>query len=112
MKTQVAAYVCSMLEEALPEGVAHEAIAKLAATRFPLAKPGSRLEARIHLAIMKLVCDPWGSPHPEPDAADKFTAALELGLADWRDLLVSAGLEHEDWPQVLIEAGYQGPTKS
>jgi hypothetical protein len=27
--------------------------------------------------------------------------ALELGLVDWRDLLVAAGLADGDWPQVL-----------
>ncbi len=28
-------------------------------------------------------------------------SALELGLADWRDLLVAAGLEGADWREVL-----------
>lgn len=28
-------------------------------------------------------------------------AALALARTDWRDLLVSAGLAHEDWPAVL-----------
>ena len=32
---------------------------------------------------------------------DGIDAMLRLAEQDWRDLLVSAGLEHEDWPQVL-----------
>lgn len=32
---------------------------------------------------------------------DALRRALELGLADWRDLLVGAGLANGDWPQVL-----------
>ena len=29
------------------------------------------------------------------------SVALQLAAEDWRDLLVAAGLEHEDWPEVL-----------
>ncbi|HRC08585.1 MAG TPA: hypothetical protein PLV41_10255 [Miltoncostaeales bacterium] len=32
---------------------------------------------------------------------DALRRALELGLIDWRDLLVTAGLADGDWPQVL-----------
>jgi hypothetical protein len=37
------------------------------------------------------------------DLAD-FARALALSVTDWRDLLVSAGLEHENWPEVLHAA--------
>ncbi|MFF3837461.1 hypothetical protein [Streptomyces sp. NPDC001930] len=30
-------------------------------------------------------------------------AAEELAARDWRDLLVGAGLAHEDWPDRLLE---------
>jgi hypothetical protein len=33
-----------------------------------------------------------------------FARALALAVTDWRDLLVSAGLEHENWPEVLHAA--------
>ncbi len=32
---------------------------------------------------------------------DQFGMAVDLGLTDWRDLLVAAGLADEDWPEVL-----------
>lgn len=31
----------------------------------------------------------------------ELSGALELGMVDWRDLLVSAGLGNEDWPSML-----------
>jgi hypothetical protein len=31
----------------------------------------------------------------------KFRNAIELATTDWRDLLVAAGLAHEDWPTQL-----------
>ncbi|GAB2801075.1 hypothetical protein GCM10027176_01440 [Actinoallomurus bryophytorum] len=29
---------------------------------------------------------------------ERLDGALDLGRRDWRDLLVAAGLAHEDWP--------------
>ncbi|MEU5403373.1 hypothetical protein ABZ348_29250 [Streptomyces sp. NPDC005963] len=34
---------------------------------------------------------------------------LEMGISDWRDLLLGTGLEHEDWARVLVEK-LGGPT--
>jgi hypothetical protein len=34
----------------------------------------------------------------------RFRRAVDLAKADWRDLLVDAGLAHEDWPARLDEA--------
>ncbi|MFI5776590.1 hypothetical protein [Nocardia sp. NPDC051570] len=31
----------------------------------------------------------------------KFRSAVDLAETDWRDLLVAAGLAHEDWPARL-----------
>lgn len=31
----------------------------------------------------------------------RFREALDLAAADWRDLLMAAGLAHEDWPSRL-----------
>ncbi|GAA3900988.1 hypothetical protein [Streptomyces lannensis] len=33
----------------------------------------------------------------------RFRAAVRLAREDWRDLLMEAGLGHEDWPHVLDE---------
>ena len=109
METRVSDYIRSKLREALPEDTALEAIDSLAGAQLPLVIPGSLLEERIHLGIVKLVCDPRDSIHVEPDAPSRFASALELARIDWRDLLVSAGLEHENWRDVLIAAGYQVP---
>jgi hypothetical protein len=109
VKTRVSGYVRSKLREALPEDTASEAIDILAASQIPLVITGSVLEERIHLAIVKLVCDPRDSIQAEPDAPSKLASALELAKIDWRDLLVSAGLEHENWREVLIAAGYRAP---
>jgi hypothetical protein len=35
---------------------------------------------------------------------DKLVEAAALAERDWRDLLVSAGLEHDDWPRKLAIA--------
>jgi hypothetical protein len=32
----------------------------------------------------------------------QLRAAIELSRIDWRDLLMGSGLEHEDWPDVLV----------
>lgn len=75
MNTRISHYVRSKLLEALPEGAARQAIDTLADTRFPLAEPGSVLEERIHLGIVKLVCDPRSSDRAEPRAQQKFESA-------------------------------------
>ena len=39
----------------------------------------------------------------------RFEEALEVARIDWRDTLCAAGLENDDWPEVLSEAGYSVP---
>ncbi len=55
--------------------------------------------ARIQLAI--LLC-------ANGDLAE-FRSALDLAQTDWRDLLVDAGLEHDNWREVLARAGFPVP---
>jgi len=110
--TPVSPYVRNKLFKVLPTEEARAAVSALEAATLPLVGAGSRLERRIHLAIVKLVCDPWTSLHPEPSRSVRFRQALELAQVDWRDLLVSAGLEHDNWPQVLTDAGYEAPEHS
>jgi hypothetical protein len=39
----------------------------------------------------------------------KLKKAIDLGLADWRDLLVAAGLGNDDWRHVLVNSGATVP---
>ena len=51
---------------------------------------GDRIPSERLLAAIAFVADGDGLP-----------AALDLARRDWRDVLVSAGLENDDWPAVL-----------
>ncbi len=67
----------------------------LSLLRFP--SPSRLREARIQS----------GCKHPSFSplvATTEFLSLLELARTDWRDALVSAGLEHEDWPGRLQAA--------
>ena len=55
--------------------------------------------ARVHLAIL---LDANGD-------LDRARRGVELATWDWRDLLVTAGMEHANWPTVLRDAGYPVP---
>lgn len=70
-----------------------------AALAFLEDESRARERARVQLAILKL--------------ADGSLALFEkwLGEActDWRDVLVAAGMAHDDWPRVLLEAGFRVP---
>jgi hypothetical protein len=105
-------YVRSQLETAIPGAAGQVAMRLLEETKFPMTEEGSVLEERIHLAIVKMVREPWPR-EVQPTPQDKFTESLELGKTDWRDLLVSAGLANDDWPSILRSSGLRPPrTKS
>lgn len=104
-------YVGRKIAAALPADAASDALERLASASFPMTPRDSFGEERIHLAVMKLVCDPWDSIYAEPSPAARFDSALDLALTDWRDLFIAAGLAHDDWPEVLRAAGYEGPTR-
>lgn len=76
-------------------------LARLAGTELPFLDGAARSRGRdrVHLAIL-MRAD--GSYH-------RFEASLALAARDWRDLLVSAGLAGENWPEVLRAAGYPVP---
>lgn len=61
------------------------------------ALPGPRTGERVQAAIVKL-------SHGD---LERFDCELEEARRDWRDVLVAAGFEHEDWPERLDE--YLGP---
>ena len=106
---RVSAYVRTKLAEVLSTEDAAWAVEALESTDFPATIAGSIGEQRIHLAILKLTCDPWDSIYVEPTRLERFREALALGRTDWRDLFMTAGLEHDDWPEVLAASGYEPP---
>jgi hypothetical protein len=66
----------------------------------PASSPSwSRARARVHLAIIKLA----------DGNLDRLLANVVQAQIDWRDTLCAAGLENDDWPQVLQAAGYAVP---
>ena len=73
----------------------------LGATELPfLDEPARRRERdRVHLAILKQADGDF----------EQFARYLALAATDWRDLLLSAGLAHENWPDVLRAAGFPVP---
>ena len=76
-------------------GAAHGIIAVL--DRLPVEAgydPESFRSERIRAAIVLLA----------NGDLSRFREAVELAKTDWRDVLVAAGLAHEDWPARLDEA--------
>jgi hypothetical protein len=80
------------------------AIAQLGSVGLPLVPPGGDLERRIQIGIV-IVTSAQSSPYGETPAK-RFEAAVALAEADWRDLLVAAGLEHTDWRRAAGRAGF------
>lgn len=77
------------------------ALALLAATELPMLTTDelARTRDRVQLAAIKVAARELG----------QLADALALGARDWRDLLVSAGLDRADWPEVLRECGMRVP---
>jgi hypothetical protein len=73
----------------------------LEAVRLPFLEDvaESRGRDRVHLAVIKQSRGDF----------ERFARYLALAAADWRDVLVSAGLENEDWVDVLRAAGFPVP---
>jgi hypothetical protein len=76
-------------------------LAALAAMTDPPAEPveWARARSRVHLALVKLA----------DGSRARFERNLERATMDWRDTLCAAGLENDDWPDVLRAAGYLVP---
>ncbi len=66
---------------------------------IPVLPPPGRWRDRILLGIIKVA----------DGDLQRFREALQLAQTDWRDLLCAAGLEHQNWPEVLKRAGYRVP---
>lgn len=79
--------------------LAATALDLLGSTRLPFLETPSRDRDRVHLAILLYSRgqDEW------------LRDAVALAAADWRDLLVAAGMESEGWPAVLRDSGFVAP---
>ncbi len=75
-------------------------LAELAALDDPPAErpDWARERARLQLALVKLAGG---------DVAE-FSRQLDGARRDYRNTLCAAGLESDDWPEVLRAAGYSG----
>lgn len=76
-----------------------EVVSILDATTLPDLPPGSRARDCVQLGVLL-----FGAGH-----VDRVREAARLAAVDGRDLLVSAGLADENWPTVLVAAGYPAP---
>ena len=54
---------------------------------------------RVHLAVLKL----------SAGNVMELARALDVASTDWRDTLVAAGMGHDNWPDILREAGFPVP---
>jgi hypothetical protein len=82
-----------------PSEPAAEVLALFEGTELPFLERPSRERDRVQLAVL-LLAD--GDVH-------KLREELELAAIDWRDVLMAAGLGHENWPDVLRRAGFPVP---
>lgn len=81
------------------EAVEVERLLELTALPFLDAPDRRRDRDRVHLALLKQA----------NGSLPAFTEHLAVAATDWRDLLVGAGLGHENWPEVLRDAGFPVP---
>ena len=73
---------------------AQQALAALTSTELPMG--GGRPE-RVHVAILLLSGGDF----------TRFERELREAAKDWRDTLCAAGLEHENWREVLRAKGIE-----
>jgi hypothetical protein len=80
---------------------ARDLLALLETTEIPFLDPPDRADerARVHLAILL---------YANGDV-ERARRGVELAATDWRDLLIAAGMEHANWPDVLRNAGFPVP---
>jgi hypothetical protein len=100
-RTPVSDVVRAEVRERFGQQEASEVISALEATALPLLEAPDRVRerARVHMATIKLA----------DGDLPRFRQALVMARADWRDVLVAAGLAQYDWPEVLRAAGWRVP---
>jgi hypothetical protein len=74
-------------------------IAALRSIDVELLPPRGPWRDRIYLATLVMAGGDWG----------RFDQAVRMARIDWRDLLLSTGLEHESWPEDLRRLGFRLP---
>jgi hypothetical protein len=76
-----------------------EIIGMLEAIALPNDPAWHRTRDRVHLAVLLLA----------GGELERLRENAALATQDWRDVLVAAGLEHDDWPEVLHRHGLPVP---
>ena len=77
-------------------------IAELQSIDVRLLPPRGPWRDRIYLATLVMA---YGDP-------GRFDQARRMAREDWRDLLMSTGMEHDNWPEVLRRYGFQLPYRT
>ncbi len=94
------AEVTTELARRFPAAELAIAEAVLRSTPLPLLPDlASAANARVRLAAIRIA----------NGSVDRLRAAIAAASADWRDLLVAAGLDGPDWREVLARDGYRAP---
>lgn len=92
------------VRDRFPEEEARLVLSAFQAAELPFLGDESRSHERdrVQLAILTLA----------NGSLSEFEKWLREARVDWRDVLVAAGMEHENWPRVLREAGFRVPEKA
>jgi hypothetical protein len=99
--SQVSGLVRAEVVDRFAASDADRVVSALESAHLPFLEGAERERGRtrVHLAILKLADGDMSRLHE----------ALSSAEADWRDVLVAAGLANGDWPEVLREAGWRVP---
>jgi hypothetical protein len=98
---QVSSLVAAEVRDRFSEQDALLVLSAFEAAELPLLEDAlrSRERARVQLAVLKLA----------DTSLSAFEKWLQEACVDWRDVLVAAGMAHEDWQRVLRESGFRVP---
>lgn len=98
---KVSSIVAAEVRDRFPEEEARHVLSAFKAAELPLLDDEARARerARVQLAVVKLA----------NGSLSAFEQWLREARVDWRDVLVAAGMAHENWPHVLREAGFRVP---
>jgi hypothetical protein len=91
--------VVDAIRERFEASDAERVIAELESIDVKLLPPRGPWRDRIYLAILVMANGDSG----------RIVQAVRMAREDWRDLLASTGLEHENWPEVLRRYGFRLP---
>ncbi|MFQ5989283.1 MAG: hypothetical protein ACE5K9_05145 [Candidatus Methylomirabilales bacterium] len=98
---KVSSLVAAEVRDRFSEKEALLVLSAFEAAELPFLEDESRTRerARVQLAVLKLA----------NGSLSAFEQWLREACVDWRDVLVAAGMAHENWLRVLREAGFRVP---